>query len=54
MSALGLQLNLFDPGAEIPVVMNQLHGSYLALEAFKLAAAGSLLALFYRQQAAVK
>ncbi len=54
MSALGLQLNLFETAAEIPVAMNQMHGSYWALEALKLGAAGTLLALFYRQQAAVK
>jgi hypothetical protein len=54
MSALGLQLNLFEPVAEIPVAMNQMHGSYWVLEALKLAAAGSLLALFYRQESVVK
>ncbi|NDJ18459.1 DUF4149 domain-containing protein [Myxacorys almedinensis] len=42
MSALGLQLNLFEPAA-IPAGMNQLHLSYWLIEVFKLSAGGMLL-----------
>ncbi len=42
MSALGLNLNLFEP-LQTPVGMNQLHISYWTLEACKFVAAGWLL-----------
>lgn len=51
MSALGLQLNLFEPVAEIPTGMNQMHGGYWTLEALKLIASGTLLGLCYRDRA---
>jgi hypothetical protein len=50
MSALGLELNLFNTTLEIPVGMNQLHGSYWALEVLKFAAGGWLLKLCYRDR----
>lgn len=43
MGALGLQLNPFEPTAEIPAAMNQLHGSYWSLEVLKLAFGATLL-----------
>lgn len=51
MSATGLQLNLFESAAEIPVTMNQLHVGYWVLEAVKLIAGGTLLSWCFRQQA---
>ncbi len=51
MSGLGMQLNLFDRAAEVPGAMNQMHGAYWGLEVLKLAAAGWLLNLCYRQEA---
>lgn len=36
MSALGIQLNLFEPVAEVPSQMNLLHEGYFGLEAIKL------------------
>lgn len=50
MSAVGIQLNLFDSVADVPTAMNQLHGSYWVLEAVKLVASGTLLGLCYRNQ----
>ncbi len=44
MSAIGMQLNLFQTAAEIPANMNMLHGGYWLLEAVKLVAGGTLLA----------
>ncbi|MBD2043880.1 DUF4149 domain-containing protein [Microcoleus sp. FACHB-672] len=52
MSALGMQLNLFEPASEVPTAMNQMHGSYWALEALKIASAAMLLSLCYRQSPA--
>jgi Domain of unknown function (DUF4149) len=43
MSALGLQLDLYQPEAAIPGLMNFLHLGYWLLEAFKLTAGGMLL-----------
>ncbi|MFS8118882.1 MAG: hypothetical protein ACMG55_10380 [Microcoleus sp.] len=51
MSALGMQLNLFDFTAEIPTGMNLLHQGYFALEAVKLAVGGTLLSFCYQHQA---
>ncbi|WP_341737506.1 hypothetical protein [Microcoleus sp. CAWBG640] len=50
MSALGMQLNLFD-SAEVPTSMNLLHKGYFALEAVKLAVGGTLLTWCYQHQA---
>jgi ABC-type uncharacterized transport system permease subunit len=43
MSALGAELNLFNPINEIPVAMNQLHGGYFSLELIKITLAATLL-----------
>ena len=43
MSALGMQLNLFDSAAELPAGMNLLHKGYFFLEALKLLVGGTLL-----------
>lgn len=51
MSALGIQLNLFEPAAEVPSAMNLLHQSYFGLEMLKLAIGGTLLGWCYRNQA---
>ena len=48
MSALGLQLNLFDSTTVIPASMNQMHIGYWFLEALKLIGCSSLLGLCYR------
>jgi hypothetical protein len=50
MSALGLELDLFNTAIEIPVGMNQLHGSYWALELLKFVSGGLLLNLCYRDR----
>jgi hypothetical protein len=47
MSALGLQLNLFEV-AEVPLSMNQLHAEYWVLELMKLTGSGLLLSQIYR------
>ncbi|MFB8797612.1 MAG: DUF4149 domain-containing protein [Microcoleus sp.] len=51
MSALGMQLNLFDATAEVPTGMNLLHQAYFGLEAVKLAVGGTLLSWCYQHQA---
>jgi Domain of unknown function (DUF4149) len=51
MSALGLNLNLFEPVAEVPGTMNLLHQGYWVLEVIKLAAGGTILGWCYRQKA---
>lgn len=48
MSALGLQLNLFESVAEVPTAMDQLHQGYWVLELCKLVTSGALLGLCYR------
>lgn len=48
MSALGLQLNLFDV-TEVPTAMSQMHGGYWLLELLKFAMGGALLAAIYKQ-----
>ncbi len=48
MSALGLQLNLFNSTTVIPANMNQMHVGYWFLEAFKLIGCTTLLGLCYR------
>lgn len=50
MSALGMQLNLFDSTAEVPAGMNLLHQSYFALEAVKLSVGAALLSFCYKYQ----
>lgn len=45
MSALGLDLNLWEPQTGLPTGMNAMHLSYWCLEAIKLAVAGWLLHL---------
>jgi hypothetical protein len=48
MSALGMQLNLFDTTAEVPAGMNLLHQGYFVLEALKLAVGATLLGWCYQ------
>lgn len=50
MSALGLNLNLFAPVAEVPSTMNALHESYWILEVVKLLVGGTMLNLCYRHE----
>ena len=50
MSALGLELDLFNTTLEVPAGMNQLHGSYWALEVLKFVSGGLLLNLCYRDR----
>ncbi|MBF2009294.1 DUF4149 domain-containing protein [Chlorogloeopsis fritschii PCC 9212] len=50
MSAIGLQLNLFQAAGEIPTNMNILHGGYWLLEIVKLVAGGTLLAWCWQKQ----
>ncbi|MCX7592652.1 MAG: hypothetical protein N2235_02610 [Fischerella sp.] len=49
MSAIGLQLNLFQTTADVPANMSVLHGGYWLLEAVKLVAGGTLLSWYWRQ-----
>lgn len=49
MSAVGMQLNLFQTTAEVPANMNLLHGSYWLLEVIKLVAGGTLLSWCWQQ-----
>ncbi len=48
MSALGLQLNLFEVTSEFPAQMNQMHFEYWVLELMKLTGSGLLLSQLYR------
>jgi Domain of unknown function (DUF4149) len=50
MSALGMQLNLFESATEVPNGMNLLHQGYFVLEALKLAVGGTLLSWCYQNQ----
>jgi uncharacterized membrane protein len=50
MSALGMQLNLFD-AAEVPTGMNLLHQAYFGLETVKLAVGVTLLSWCQQHQA---
>ena len=50
MSALGMQLNLFDSTVEVPTGMNLMHQGYFVLEAVKLAIGGTLLGWCYQNQ----
>lgn len=48
MSALGLNLNLFESHQAVPALMNQMHQGYWFLELSKLAICGVLLNWLYR------
>jgi hypothetical protein len=48
MSALGLNLNLFEPAVEVPGTMNVLHSGYWVLEILKLVAGGAVIRWCYR------
>ena len=50
MSALGINLNLFESVQEVPTAMNQMHGGYWLLEVIKLVVGGTLLGWCYRNQ----
>ncbi|MBE9162486.1 DUF4149 domain-containing protein [Tychonema sp. LEGE 06208] len=50
MSALGMQLNLFDSAAEVPAGMNLLHQGYFVLEAAKLTLGATLVGWCYQNQ----
>lgn len=49
MSALGMNLNLFEPAVEVPSTMNQLHQGYWVLEVLKLVAGGTMLRWCFKQ-----
>lgn len=48
MSALDLQLDLFEPAYGVPNLMSKMHVEYWVLEAMKLLGSGLLLRQFYR------
>lgn len=50
MTALGINLNLFESVKEVPTAMNQMHGGYWVLEVIKLVVGGTLLGWCYRNQ----
>lgn len=50
MSALGMQLNLFDAATEVPVAMDRMHESYWVLEVMKVLGGGMVLYWFSRLQ----
>lgn len=49
MSAIGVQLNLFETATTTPAGMSLLHGSYWVLEAVKLLVAGTLFSRCWRE-----
>ncbi|MBD2347161.1 hypothetical protein [Anabaena subtropica] len=49
MSAVGVNLNLFDTAYTVPIKMNLLHGSYFLLEVVKFLAGGALFNWCWRQ-----
>jgi hypothetical protein len=49
MSAIGLQLNLFQANTVIPSAMNVMHGTFYVLEIVKLLAGSTLLMWCWRQ-----
>jgi hypothetical protein len=51
MSALGIQLNLFNTAPEVPDAMNLMHQGYWVLEVLKLAAAGTLIGIYAKTDA---
>lgn len=50
MSAMGMQLNLFERSAGMPAGMTQMHEGYWVLEAAKLILGGTLMGWCLRQQ----
>ena len=48
MSALGLNLNLFEEAVEVPGTMNAMHSGYWVLEIIKLVAGGAVIRWCYR------
>jgi hypothetical protein len=50
MSALGIDLNLFDPTSTISNSMDRMHASYWLLEVVKIVIVAVLLKLVYRQE----
>jgi hypothetical protein len=48
MSAMGMQLNLFDAVGDVPSAMTGLHERYFILDAVKIALGGTLLTWCYR------
>ena len=54
MSAMGLEMDLFEPAGELPTAMIQMQLGYWALEAIKLVACGGILKLCYRSQLEAK
>jgi hypothetical protein len=50
MSAIGVNLNLFNAETTIPATMNLLHGGYWVLEVVKLIAGSALLSYCWRQE----
>ncbi|NEQ41836.1 MAG: DUF4149 domain-containing protein [Okeania sp. SIO3I5] len=50
MTALGINLNLFESVNEVPVAMNQMHGGYWLLEIIKLVVGANLFGWYYRQE----
>ncbi|NEP81172.1 MAG: DUF4149 domain-containing protein [Okeania sp. SIO3C4] len=50
MTALGINLNLFESVNEVPLAMNQMHGGYWLLEIIKLVVGGTLLGWCYQQK----
>ncbi|ABG51514.1 conserved hypothetical protein [Trichodesmium erythraeum IMS101] len=49
MTALGINLSLFESVKEVPVAMNQMHGGYWLLEIIKLVIGATLFGWCYRQ-----
>ena len=49
MTALGINLDLFESVKEVPVAMNQMHGGYWLLEIIKLVVGATLFGWCYRQ-----
>jgi hypothetical protein len=54
MSAIGLNLNLFEPRSAIGTTMNLLHGGYWVLEVLKLLCGGTILARCLQQPSVVQ
>ena len=49
MTALGINLDLFESVKEVPVAMNQMHGGYWLFEIIKLVVGATLFGWCYRQ-----
>lgn len=50
MSALGLNLTVFEPVSSVPSSMGLLHESYWILEVIKLITGGAVISLFYQEK----